>query len=219
MIKYFTTRYGRDPVAKIDELRKEFPKCHFLGGVHKDSKGIFVIKDLECKQYGEKWQLDNGDFFFSASDAKLEEIRNDISKYKTEYQERIKVALICGKELEIYPASALPRKVYFSKKIIKQDSPYDTTVDYGLAAYKLFDRTQKDDKLMLDDPQMIEFVKMALKYSYTIPEPLWDSLQLVSFGDFDKIFAAAMGMDWDYLQEELGKSNAQSAQMTGATAQ
>ena len=218
MFKYHTTRFGTDAVSKIEQLRKEYPGCHFAAGVYKDKKGIFAFASPDIKDYGEKWELENGDTFFAPTDSRIQEIKNNISNYPTEWIDRIKIKLINGKDLEIFPASALPKKVYFTKKTIKQDTPYDQTLLYGKLAYDLFDRTQKDDKILLDDPQMVEFVKMALKYSYTLPEPLWDALQLVSFGDFDKIFAAAMGMNWEYLQEEIKKSSAASPQMTGVSA-
>jgi hypothetical protein len=218
MYKTFTTRFGTDAPAKILELRKEFPHCSFAAGVRKDKRGIFAFASNDIKEYGESWELANGDTFFAPTEIRLEEMRNDISKYQTEYPDRIKVDLMNGKKLMIYPASALPRKVYFTRTNKTPDTPYDVTIPYGKLAYHLYDRTQKEEKIMLDDSQMVEFVKVALKHSYALPEALWDALQLVSYGDFDKIFAAGMGMDWDYLQEEVKKSNAASPQMTGTTA-
>jgi len=218
MYKYHTTRFGTDAVSKIKELRKEFPGCSFASGVRKDKKGIFAFASNDIKEYGDSWELANGDTFFAPTEARITEIRDNIGNYKSEWQDRIKVSLINGKEIEIYPASALPRKVYFTKKTVKNDTPFVTDVEYGKVAYELYNRTQKDDKIMLDDPDMVKFVMIALTQSYKLPEPLWDALELVSYGDFDKIFAAGMGMDWEYLQEEVKKSNVASPQVTGASA-
>lgn len=218
MYKHFTTRFGNNAVDKLVELRKAFPQCSFAAGVRKDKKGIYAFRSNDIKDYGESWELDNGDVFWAPTAERLASLKANLSAYKTSWLDRIPVQLINGVTLEVYPASAIPKKVYFSKKVQKEDTPYPTDVAYGKAAYELFDRTQKDDKIMLDDPQMLEFVKLVLAESYDFPEPLWDALQLVSYGDFDRIFAAGMGMDWNLLQDEIKKSNAASEPMTGPSA-
>lgn len=218
MFKYHTTRFGTDAVAAIDKLRLAFPRCHFAAGICKDVRGIYAFADREVREYGEKWELPNGDLFWAASAATLTSIRANLPKYQSAHADRIAVKLVCGETLQIFPASAIPKKVLFTRKAEENPAPFNVTVPYGRLAYALFDRTQKDDKIMLDDKQMMQLVMCALSYSYDLPEPLWDALELVSYGDFDRIFAAAMGMDWEYLQEEVGKSNAASAQATGAIA-
>jgi hypothetical protein len=218
MYKYFTTRFGNNAVEQVVALRKAFPHCQFAAGVRKDKKGIYAFRSNSIKEYGESWELENGDIFWAPTAANLDDIKKNISKYKTDWLDRISVQLINGMRLEIFPASAIPKKVYFTRKLKTVDSPYPQDVPYGKLAYDLFDRSQKEEKILLDDPQMVAFVMRALCESYSLPEPLWDALQIISYGDFDKIFAAGMGMSWDFLQEELGKSNAQPQPMTGATA-
>lgn len=214
MYKYHTTRFGTDAVEKLEELRKEFPSCHFARGIYKGKQGIYAFKSQDIKEYGDKWELDNGDVFFAPSPEQLQLLKTNLSQYKTEWTERLKVILMNGLVLEIFPASAIPKKVYFTKKVQSLDSPYQTDIPYGKLAYEMYDLSQQEKHMMLDDPRMVHFIKVALFNSYTLPEPLWDVLG-IGFGDFDKIFAAAMGMDWGLLQEEIKKSNVPSQQEIG----
>lgn len=215
MYKYHTTRFGTDAVSKIEELRKEFPGCHFARGIYKDKQGIFAFKSQDIKDYGEKWELDNGDVFFAPTAERLVSLKANLSQYKSEWVDRLPVQLINGITLEIFPASAIPKKVYFTKKVKSSNSPYPVDVPYGKIAYDMYDLSQQENQMMLDDPRMVNFIKVALQQSYILPEPLWDALDIVSIGDFDKIFAAAMGMDWGLLQEEIKKSNVPSPQEIG----
>jgi hypothetical protein len=218
MYKTFTTRFGTDAISKIKELRSNFPGCSFAVGMWKGSKGIFCFSS-DTREYGEHWTLGNTDEFWSPNKDNIEFIRKNLSNYHTEWQDRITIKLTCGKELQIFPASALPKKVMFTRKQPQAtDVPFDQTIDYGRLAYKMYDRSQSNEQIKLDDPMMLELVSMALHYSYTFPEALWDALDLISFNDIDKIFAAAMGMDWEFLQNEVKKSTVASQQMTGATA-
>lgn len=216
--KYFTKRYGTDAVAKLVELRKDFPEHHFVAGIHKGERGIFCLGDRDNREYGEKVELDNGDFFFPPTDANLKLVRDNLNSYKTKWEERLKVTLLSGVDLFIFPASALPKKVYFTQKKKNNTSTYDDTTEYGKAAYLIYDRTQREESMKLDDPQIVEFIMMGLSYSYKLPKDYWDCLGIISLGDFDKLFAAMLGADWDMLQEEVKKSNAASQQTTGVNA-
>jgi hypothetical protein len=219
MYKYFTTRFGVNAIEKIKELRNEFPGCSYAAGICKDKKGIYAFASNEIKDYGEKWELETGDIFWAPTAPRIEEIRNNLAKYITDWIDRIPVKLTCGKELTIFPASALPRKVLFSRKrIVKDDTPFDQSLPYGKLAYQMYDRSQNNETIKLDDPQMMELISMALKLSYTLPMPIWDVLDLVNQSDIDKLFAAALGMDWEFLQTELKKSQVASPQATGTSA-
>lgn len=217
--KYFTKRYGSNAVEQLVALRREFPEHSFAAGNHKGERGIFCLSDIENREYGEKVELENGDLFFPPTEANLTLVRNTLSSYKTQWEERIKVTLLCGVDLYVFPASCLPKKVYFTqKKKSNVDSPYDDTTEYGRAAYKIHDRTQKEDGMKIDDPQILDFILLGLRYSYKLPKEYWDCLGMVTLGDFDKLFAAMLGADWDLLQEEVKKSNAASQQTTGVNA-
>lgn len=218
MIKYHTTRFGVDKEVVLDALRKEFPGYFFFNGVYKDSKGIFCCYSQVLKDYGEKFQLENGDWFFGPSAKNIESLK--FTDHETDPSERIDVKLVNGKTLRIYPATALPRQVLFGKRR-KSDStasPFNTDIAYGKAAYELYFRSSKNEQILLDDPQMIQFVEMALRESYKLPSEFWDSIRYITTTDIDKIFSAAMGMSWEYLQDEIKKSNGQLQQATGVTA-
>lgn len=220
MYKTFTTRYGTDTVEKIVELRNAFPGCKFAAGMYKGKKGIFAFSS-DTKEYGEHWTLDNGDEFFGPTEANIQKLISDLPAYKSDWTDhRIAVKLLCGVQLEIFPASAMPRKIYLTRKVVqKSDVPFDNSTAYGALAYKMFDRTQNSkEEVKLDDPQMMELIKMALVESYKLPAHVWDCLNLLSMSDIDKIFAASMGMSWESLLEESKKLNAASVQTTGPSA-
>jgi hypothetical protein len=220
MYKTFTIRYGTDTVEKIVELRKAFPDCQFARGIHKDKKGIFAFRSNDVKEYGERFELDNGDLFFSPTEANIKKLISDLPAYKSDWTDRIQVKLLNGVILEIFPASAMPRKIYLTRKVVqKSDVPFDNSTAYGALAYQMYDRTQNSkEEVKLDDPQMMDLIKMALTESYKLPMPLWDCLNLLNMSDIDKIFAASMGMSWESLLEEVKKSNAASEQTTGTSA-
>lgn len=219
MYKYFTTRFGVNAIEKIKELRKEFPGCSYAAGVSKDKKGIFAFASTDIKDYGDKWELENGDTFWAPTAPRIEEVRNNLGKYLSDWQDRIPIKLMCGKELSIFPASAIPKKIIFTRrKAPVSDTPFDQTIPYGSLAYQMYDRSQKNESIKLDDPLMMELISMALSYSYTLPAPMWDALDMVSYSDIDKLFAAALGMDWEFLQTELKKSSVASPQATGTSA-
>lgn len=219
MYKHFTTRYGTDAVDKIVELRKAFPGCKFAAGMNKGKKGIFAFSS-DTKEYGEHWTLDDGDEFWGPTEANVAKLISGLPAYKSDWQDRIQVKLLNGVFLEIFPASAMPRKIYLTRKVAqKSDVPFDNSTAYGALAYKMFDRTQNSkEEVKLDDPQMMELIKMALTESYKLPAPLWDCLNLLNMSDIDKLFAASMGMSWESLLEEVKKSSAASEQVTGPSA-
>lgn len=215
MFKKHTTRFGTDPIDRIEELRKEFPNSQFVPGMWKQTKGIFVLHDLETRTYGEHYELDNGDTFWSPSDLNILKIRDSLSSFKTAWTDRIKVKLKTGLTIEVYPASAIPKKVMLSlrKKQTEEEkeTPYNKNMKYGRMAYDFFFRSQRDEEIRFDSDDFQNFVRQALVESYTLPIEVWDSLEVISMGDFDPIYAAAMGYDYEMLQREIPLSNGQPA--------
>ena len=206
--KFFTYRFGTDAIEAILDLRKEFPSCKYIRGIHKDKEGIWCIKDLDTKEYGEKEETEKGDIFVSPSESNLELIKSQLSTYESNWVDRIPVKLKTGITLNIFPASAIPKKVILGlKKKENSDEPYNTRTEYGKLAYKLFNRSQSEESLRFDDPDFIEIIKLSLLESYILPIELWDVLGVISTGDYDTIFAAALGFDYEHLLGEVKKSN------------
>lgn len=197
--KYFITEFGNDPLNNIGQLRKKYPNHSYMRGIHKDVKGIYVIKDTKEKDYGEKYELDDGSFFWNPSAENTKKILDDLPSYKTEPEERIQVKLaIGGRILDIYPASVIPRVAIFSKRkasVSQSDDIYTRSDEYGAKAYELYDLAKKSESMRLDDPLFVSFVEMALKRSYTLPVEVWDALGVITYSDYDNIFSAAMGID------------------------
>ena len=211
MYKLFTTRFGNNNIDRISDLRKAFPGMSFAAGNHKGQKGIWCLKDTVNRLYGEKFEMENGDFFFQPTQEKLDEIKATFSNFKTPFVDRIKVKLKVGVTLEIYPASAIPKKVMLSlrKKQTKEEdeSPYNKSHNYGRMAYDFFMKSQRDEEIRFDDSNFQDFIRMSLTESYNLPIEIFDALEVISIGDFDALFAAAMGYDFDHLQKELPLSN------------
>ena len=209
--KIFTTEFGSNNIDRISDLRKAFPGMSFAAGIHKGQKGIWCLKDTVNRLYGEKIELENGRIFFLPTQDKLDEIKETLSNFKTPWVDRIKVKLKVGVTLEIYPATAIPKKVMLSlrKKQDKQEeeSPYNKSHKYGRYAYSFLQKSQQDAEIRFDDAEFQEFIRCALNESYNLPIEIWDALELISMGDFDALFAAAMGFDFEHLQKELPLSN------------
>lgn len=200
--KFHTSRFGSDPVDKILELRNEFPGCHFAKGMHKNSRGIFAFDDLVNKSYGESFTTPNGDTFWGPADsnAAIDELQN----YKTQYTERIPVKLSTGVTLEIFPASAIPKKVLFSKRSVEkedEDAPYNKKDKYGQMAYDLFFDARAGKELTYKDKRFTDFIGNILTRSYKLPIEIWDSLEIISEGDLDALFAAGLGYDFEHLKK------------------
>jgi hypothetical protein len=209
MFKFHITRFGYvEPETILDTLRKEFPNMRFCKGVYKDKRGIFALHDQDTRIYGEKEELDNGDVFFPPSPENCEKIKSNLKSFETEFSDRIPVTLSCGKVLNIFPASCQPKQFLFNKKK-KDDSPYNKTTTYGFAAYDTFLKLQsKEVNMVIGDPMHTNIVMLALKESYTLPIEIWDSLNMISEADSDKIFIAGLGMDYEYLSKvEFPKSD------------
>lgn len=207
MFKYFTTRFGTDPITTLMELRKEFPTMQFRSGVRKGTKGIWVIKDVEFKdEYGTPWETDKGDFFYPPHQSFLNKIKETLSDYKTDVFERLPVKLRCGIILDIFPASCIPRKALFSRRMKKQELTeeeiYNKAHPYGAKAYELYFRSLTNKEIKLDDDQFVDFVLSALKESYTLPTEIWDALEIITLQDYDSIFAAGMGIPDEALQKK-----------------
>lgn len=209
--KYFTSRFGKDAVAKIIELRKEFPNHEFAAGVRKDVKGIWILKDQNCKSYGEHYELENGDYFYSPSDENIQKLKETLNKFEVNYEDKISVKLKSGVNLNIWPASAIPKKVLLGlrKKVNTEELPYNTSTRYGELAYKLLLRSQAADQIKITDNDFSEFISLVIKNSYNLPLDVIDSLGIVSQGDYDPLFAAGMGFDYEYLLKEIPLSNGQ----------
>jgi hypothetical protein len=210
--KTFTTRFGTVAMEALEKLRIEFPGCKFAAGVHKDARGIYAFSS-DTKEYGEKIELESGDFFWNPTQANLDKIKATLSDYKTLQLDRIPVKLKCGVTIEVYPASAIPTKVMLSlrKKVPKdeENSPYNKSLLYGKMAYDLYFKSQKGEDIKFDDVYFQDFIRQALKESYTFPIEVWDALELICVGDFDPIFCAAMGYNYDMLLNEIPKFNGQ----------
>lgn len=208
MFKSFTKRFGTVVLDKLPELRQEFPGCKFAAGMHKDVKGIYCFSS-DTKDYGEKIELVNGDFFWNPSVENLFNIKENLSNFKTPKVDRIPVKLQVGTTIEIYPASAIPQKVMLSlsKKQTKEEeaSPYNKSIKYGRMAYDLYFKSQKGEDIKFDQDYFQDFIRQALIESYTFPIEIWDALELISIADFDPIFCAAMGYDYEMLLNELPK--------------
>jgi hypothetical protein len=220
--KSFTKRHGTDCISVIEKLRKEFPGCKFAAGIYKDTRGIFCFSS-DVKEYGEHFLLENGDTFWLPTQENLKLIKSNLSNFKTEWTDRVAVKLKCGVTLEIYPASAVPRLVMLSlrKKATKEitgDNPYSASNSYGRMAYEFYFKSQKNEEIRFDSEEFQNFIRQALTESYTLPIDVIDALQIISVGDFDHLFAAAMGYNYEMLLDELPKSNAASEQTTGANA-
>jgi hypothetical protein len=215
MFKYFTTRFGTSIETNIKKLRKEFPGMSFTTGMRKDVRGIFCLNDTESRDYGEHWETSNGDLFFPPNEENKKKILGDLATYKTTFAERIPVKLAAADiTLDIFPASAIPSKVMFSKRMPKvenEDSPYNTSDEYGKKAYELYFASRNGEELRFDDPRFKDFVMMVLNRSYKLPVEMWDALEIISLGDFDPIFAAGCGIDYASLVKTLGQSSLQSS--------
>lgn len=209
--KFFTTRFGHDAVEKIVELRAEFPKCTYAGGMCKGTRGIFAFASNDVKKYEESYLLDNGDLFFAPTPENAIKLKEIISNYKSNWEERIPVKLKCGLTIEIFPASAIPEKVFLSlrKKTTQETESYNTSNPYGKLAYELYFKSQKGENISFKDEDFLKFIRMSLKESYVLPMEVLDSLEIISTGDLDPIFAAAMGYNYDALVDSLPKSNGQ----------
>lgn len=204
--KFFTTRFDNKPEEKYLELKKEFPHMKYVSGVYKDKKGIYILNDLETRQYGEKEELENGDIFFPPNDENIIKIKQSLSKFENEFTDKIPVKLVSGFVLKIFPASCQPKKFLFNKKK-KEDTPYNKDLDYGRAAYEAFNKL-RDGKIIIGDEIHDGIMRLALINSYKLPIQIWDYLSMICEADTDRIFVSALGMDYDYLMAvELPKSD------------
>lgn len=215
MFKYFTTRFGTSIETNIKKLRKEFSNMSFTTGMRKDVRGIYCLNDLESRDYGEHWETPNGDLFFPPNEENKKKILGALATYKTDFAERIPVKLAAAPiTLDIFPASAIPQKVMFSKRMPKaenEDSPYNTSDEYGKKAYELYFASRNGEELRFDDPRFKDFVMMVLSRSYKLPVEMWDALEIISLGDFDPLFAAGCGINYELLKKTLEESNLQSS--------
>lgn len=203
--KFFTKRFGTDAVEAIDQLRQAFPNCSFARGKYKSETGIYCFNNIKNREYGDNWDLENGDVFWGVNDPV--NARTTLDQYLSEYEDRIPVKLQNGIVIKIYPASAIPKKVLFSRRQVQQDdSPYAKTTEYGRMAYELYELTQKQEALSFNDPKFVRFLKIAFEESYKLPIEVVDSLELFSQADLDKVFAAAMGFDWEFLKKTFEES-------------
>lgn len=189
--KYFTTRYTNilDDAQKT-ALKKEFPGMHFTQGMHKDRRGVFVTSTKEKVEYGERFELPNGDVFFPP---KSFEGFNPL-EYETPLEDRIEVSLMNGEKLRIFPASAIPKRALFRKRMGQEGELYNRSNPYGCIAYDFyFMPDEKKKNLKLEDPEVVNFVEAALKASYTLPIEMWDAMGWLCEGDYDPIILAALG--------------------------
>lgn len=221
MFKYHTTRFGDNIESNIKALRKEFPGMSFCRGMRKDKKGIFCLYDLESREYGDTWVTPSGDDFFAPTDSNKKLIIDKLASFKTDYEDRIAVKLCAAKvTLDIFPASAIPQKVMFSKRMPKvetnEDNPYNTSDEYGKMAYELYFASRNGETLKFDDEKFQKFVMMTLTRSYKLPVEVWDALELISYGDFDPLFAAGCGINYELLKKTLAESSSQSSETSTA---
>jgi hypothetical protein len=207
--KFHTPRFGSDPVDKILELRQEFPGCHFSKGMHKNARGIFCFNDLVNKVYGESFTTPNGDTFWGPAD--VDGAIAELENYKTDYIERIPVKLCTGITLEIFPASAIPKKVLFSKRVIEEndEAPYNKKDSYGQMAYDLFFDARAGKELSYKDKKFSDFISKILTRSYKLPIEIWDSLEIIGESDLDPLFAAGLGYDFEHLKKTCHNSSQQ----------
>lgn len=210
MYKFFTSRYGRSIEDNILKLRKDFPNMQFIPGINKDIKGIWCLKDTTTREYGEKVELENGDVLSLPTEENIQKIIDDLKKYESNQTIRIPIELVSGTTVSIFPASAIPKKAILSlrtKVVQEEELPYNTKHEYGKIAYKLYLRSQKNEDLKSSDPDLGLLIKLAFENSYNLPIEVIDSLGIVSIQDYDKLFAASMGYDWEALMADANLSN------------
>lgn len=189
--KYFTARYTNilDDKERA-ALKKEFPGMNFTAGMHKDRRGVFVTTTKEKVEYGERFELHNGDIFFPPKS--FEGFNPD--NYLTPHEERIEIVLMNGEKLRIFPASAIPKRALFRKRMGEEGEAYNRSNPYGCLAYDFFYMPEEKKKVLkLDSPEIVNLVEAALKASYSLPIEMWDALGWLCEGDYDPIVLAALG--------------------------
>lgn len=199
MIKYFTTRFNHINLMSddISPLKNEFPNFYFKNGMRKNEKGIYAIFDLDNLTYDAPLELDNGDFFYPPTKENKEKLIKNLSNYKTDKEERINIKLISGSIIEIVPASAIPKQIYFGSRIKNKENdnnPFSKATEYSKMAYKLYEISSQNKINEINDEEFLKFIELALIESYKIPTDLFNCLELVSYQDLQNIFYGAMGI-------------------------
>jgi hypothetical protein len=201
MIKYFTTVYGSDVVSNIKKLNKDYPGFHFKSGMHKDKKGIYAIKDLDIKEYGEgrKSATFKDSIFFPPK-----ETPSDTQKFISEISDslktdKIKVTLTSGFDIAIVPATAEPRKIYLSLIGDGEDSGEQLS-EYGKLAYEVYDELAKGDIKI--DQKVMRLITLGINRSYKNGIDLFNWLGVIGTDDIADILYATLGIDEKLLKKD-----------------
>lgn len=189
-----------DDIVTVKALRKKYPNCYYKKGIYKNEKGFYALSTLDKVAFGDPVQLnDDGIVFFGALDKKHN--IEKLGEYETNKQPRIEVELVCGVKISIFPASAIPKKIYLRRQNVESypendmRSVYNVSDDYGFMAFNLFERSSTTDEVIsATDPKIIELVDMALTQSYNLPIELFDDLEIFSEQDLVNVANAAMGI-------------------------
>ena len=195
------------------KLKKQYPGCSFRIGKHRSVKGIFVLSSKEYLDIvKEPIEIADATWFWGPADR--DKAIAALSCYETSVKDKLAIQIDCGATLKIFPASALPRKVFLSRRqvdteIKEGENPYPKINPYGCLAYELFDRFKDGEEVPLSDPKVIDFVTMALRNSYNLPIEVFDSLELLSIQDLDSILMAAMGVTEEVKKLLCDESNKQ----------
>jgi hypothetical protein len=197
-----------DPINLI-ELRKQYPNCYFKTGQYKNNPTLFVLGDLETREYSDPVKLKDGSTFFAPKD----NTAFDLEKYETEKDLRkfkIEIQLICGRKIWIRPATMEPQAYSLFDDDNEEQPPYSQATEYGRLAYSLYDDIIKQQDIKLTDPRVKKFVKLCIAASYDMPLVVFDSLKFISASDLMPIISAGMGMNDDVLIVKKNTSDMQS---------
>lgn len=207
MYKFFIP--AKDSVLDIRWLRSHFTEHVFISGIHKSTKGVYVLSNAEDKINAvpvPSCDVEDALFFNDGED--------DIDWNKKENVIDLKyvVELTNGKTIMIVPATAQPKQIAFGAfgtKPVKEDiefaAKYNNGMEYGKAAYDLIYKLNEQDDLTINDPLVMKLITLGLKFSYpTVPLDVINSHFKFSDVDITALFYACMGGAYDELKKDNG---------------
>jgi hypothetical protein len=203
MHKYFITDY-RDIPGNITTLRKLFPGFHFKNGQYKATEGTWALSSLEKidNAYGEPVASKSikGAIFFPPRDLP-EDKQKFLNEQKKKVSKTIKVELVSGVVLELYPATAEPRKVAFSAfDDIEEEGKLVSP--YAILAFSLFEKLDKGE-LKNNDKEVMKLIVMGLEKSYNINLDVFNWLDVFATDDIENIFYACLGIDPEEVKKKV----------------
>jgi len=222
--KYFIS--GLDSTNDIVKLRQIFKgKNYYLNGHLKGAKGVYVLKNLKDKEYGEKKSSRLGQFhikngllseknevtFWSPS---CDRGVYDYSQYEIDTKRpKIVVTLDNDKVIKINPAAGEPKEMIFGGDYEEERLPiaslYSKSSEYGSLAYELIyleDELAHEGGIMTNDKRVLKLVELALINSYDLPQDMLNWLSIISHRDIIAIYKAAMGASEHFLENLIGES-------------